>query len=136
MNPEEIKTTLADLKNKLTPEDQQKFAAALSAMVAPKEEPPPQEKLWFEDPETVKKAYEKLGPDGFRKLASATKIAIAKHQEGIKIAGDALNFGRLQCDGFMGRMFEHCAELIKKSQDTSDPQNKTAEIVLAILGGK
>jgi len=134
MNAEELKTTLSELKEKLSPGDQQKFAGVLSALTAPPAEP--EEPIWFQDPETVKKAYEKLGPEGFQKLAIATKTALDKQAEGMKIAGDAISFGRLQCHGFMDEMLKICSTLIQKSQDEKDPQNKSAQLVLSILGGE
>ena len=136
MNTQELKDTINSLKGRLSPEDQQKFAGVLTALTAPPKPEPVEDKLWIQDPETVKKAYEKLGPEGFRKLAAATKVALDKHAEGVKIAGDAVTFGRLQCRGFMDEMLKICSSLIQKSQDEKDPQQKAAQLALSILGGE
>ena len=134
MNTQELKTTLTELTAKLSPEDQKKLASVISAVVTPPE-PEITSKLWFEDPEIRDRVMAKLGEANYRKFVQMTKTAMDKHAEGVKVAGDAVTFGRLQCHGFMGEMLKICSELIQKSQDEKDPDQKAAQAVLSILGG-
>lgn len=106
----------AELAAKLPNDDDRKKLAALLNVE--------EQRPWWEDPAQVKMAYEKLGPEGFKKLAEETREKVDVQ----KTASDFYYAGQILGRGFVDFLQKTAAENTQVKSDTSANQ-RLAEIL-------